>query len=467
MAFRMAWVLLDKGHSAQGSGWLARARRLIDDHAIDCSLRGWLILPDAIRAALGGDPARAEAMFSEAIAIGRRFGDVDLITIGRNGQGRSLVRQGRAAEGIALLDEVMIAVTAGEVAPLYVGEIYCIVIAGCRDAFDLHRAHEWTAALARWCEHQPDGVPYRGTCLIHRAEVMQMHGAWTDAMGEVQRACERLLAPPPKQTAGFACYQRGELHRLLGQYDKAEEAYRLASELGRRPQPGLALLRLAQGDVAGAAASIRRALDDSRDPNARSRLLAPAVEIQLAAGDVPFAKRCAEELRAIAAQLDAPFLLATSACSDAAVALAEDDADAALRFANTAVRVWREMEAPYEEARARVMVALASRAVDDSDAASFQLDAARRTFERLGAAHDADRVQELQKSERAGLEGPLTTREREVLALVATGKTNRAIAAQLGLSEKTVARHVANIFMKLDLSTRAAATAYAFKNGLA
>ena len=465
-AFRIGYVLLHKGQSAQGSGWLARSRRLLDDAGLDSVLRGWLLLPEAIRTAFAGDPGRAHEMFTEALAIGRRFGDIDLITISRNGQGRSLVKQGRVAEGVGLLDEVMVAVTSGDVSPLYVGDIYCVVIAGCTEVFDLRRAHEWTAALSRWCERQPDAVPYRGTCLVHRAEVLQLHGSWSDAMGEVERACEHLLVPPPKGAAGFACYQRGELLRLRGDFDKAENAYRQASELGRRPQPGLALLRLAQGDIAGACAAIRRALDETRDPTVRSRLLGPFAEIQLAAGDVALAKRAADELRELAATIGAPFLRAMSACCDAAIKLEEGDAEGALGLLQSALGTWREMEAPYEEARTRVLLATAARALGDDDTATFELGAARRTFERLGAASEIARLEELTQPKSTGDESPLTAREREVLALVATGKTNRAIADELSLSEKTVARHIANMFMKLGLSTRAAATAYAYKNGL-
>lgn len=465
-AFRIGFILLQKGQMAHGGGWLARARRLLDDAGCDCAVRGYLLLPEAIRVARGGDPARGYELFSEALAIGQRFGDADLIAFGRQGQGRTLIRTGRPADGLALLDEVMVAVTAGELLPLYVGDIYCSVIEACVEIFDLRRAHEWTAALQHWCDRQPDALPYRGTCLVRRAEILQLHGSWTDAMGEAERACEHLLVPPPKAAAGLAYYQRGELHRLRGEFEQAEQAYRQGAEWGRRPQPGLALLRLAQGDVDAALMSLRRAVDENRDTVVRSRVLGAYVEVLLRAGDVAAARSAAEELRDIATSFDAPFLQAMAADCAGAVLVAEGDADGALEALHRARAVWREIEAPYEDARSRVSVALASRMRGDDETATMELDAARREFQRLGAVTDLARANELARPDEAKAPSQLTARELEVLGLVATGKTNRAIADSLGLSEKTVARHISNIFMKLGLASRAAATAYAYRNRL-
>ena len=464
-AFRIGFGLLAKGQIAHGSGWLARARRVLDDAGEDSVVRGYLLLPDGIRAALSGDFARGHELFTEALAIGQRFGDTDLIAFGRQGQGRTLIKMGKVAEGIALLDEVMVAVTAGELLPMNMGDIYCSVIDACSEIFDLRRAHEWTAALERWCEAQSDHIPYRGMCLIHRAEMLQLHGAWVDAMSETELACERLLRPPPKPAAGRAYYQRGELHRLRGELDKAEAAYRQASELGRKPQPGLALLRLAQGDIDAARGSIRTAVEEARDRSTRSRMLAACVEILLAGNDTVAARSAALELAEIAATLDAPFLRAMAAHSAGAVDLAEGNAKGALSALQDALEIWREVEAPYEEARTRVLIALASREFGDADTAGLELAAARAVLQRLGAVADIARLDDLEGASSSG-STPLTGRELEVLALVATGKTNRAIADALGLSEKTVARHVANLFTKLGLSSRAAATAYAYRNRL-
>jgi DNA-binding NarL/FixJ family response regulator len=295
---------------------------------------------------------------------------------------------------------------------------------------------------------------------------MRLHGAWSDALGEAERACERLTTPPPKPGAGAAHYQRAELHRLRGELAKAEEAYRQASEAGRKPQPGLALLRLAQGDVDAAVAAIRRVVDETADRTGRSRVLGAYVELLVAANDLESARDAANELRTIAEALDAPFLRATAAHGRGAVLLAEGDAHRALAALREACDIWREMEAPYEEARTRMLIGVASRALGDTDTGELELDAARRLFQRLGAVTDLARVTELRGSGAAEGSGQLTAREREVLALIATGKTNRAIADALGLSEKTVARHVSNIFLKMDVTSRAAATAYAFTHKL-
>jgi ATP/maltotriose-dependent transcriptional regulator MalT len=465
-AYVIGFELLSKGQAAHGGGWLARARRVLDDAGKDSAVRGYLLLPEGVRAAREGNASRAYDLFDEALAIGRRFNDTDLVAFGRMGQGRALIKMGRLSEGIALLDEVMVAVTAGDLLPTSIGNIYCSVIDACAEIFDMRRAHEWTAALERWCERQPEHLPYRGACLVRRAEILQLHGAWADAMGQAERACEQLLLPPPKPAAGTAYYQRGELHRLRGELDKAEEAYRQASELGRRPQPGLALLRLAQGDADAALGAIRRCVDEAREVNVRSRMLGAFVEILLATNDTAAARSAADELRGIAAKLDAPLLRAMSAQCDGAILVAEGDAERALGILQGAIQLWRDVEAPYEEGRTRVLIAIASRMLGDEDTASLELDSARRIFQRLGAVTEVARVNDLTSHSTSKSATHLTARELEVLGLVATGKTNRGIADELGLSEKTVARHIANIFTKLGLSSRAAATAYAYRNRL-
>ena len=466
-SFWLGFELLTRGAIAQGSGWLTRARRLIDEAGIDSAIVGYLRLPEGIRT-IRDDPVRAHAMFTEALDVGKRFRDTDLMTIARMGQGRALIKMQRAAEGMAMLDDVMVAVTAGEISPLHVGDVYCSVIDACSEVFDLRRAQEWTVALTRWCDRQGDAVPYRGSCLVRRAELLQLHGSWSDALTEAERACQCLVAPPPKPSAGFANYQRGELHRLRGEYEQAEAAYREANELGRKPQPGLALLRLSQGDVDAALASIRRVVEEARDVSSRSRVLGAYATILVASGDAPAATVAAAELRAIATSFGSPFLLATASHLDGEILLAENRPAEALDSLRSALEGWREIGAPYEEARTRELIAQASRALGDLDTAALERDAARRTYERLGAVADFARVEsDVRRPPAASTAGGrLTAREREVLALVATGKTNRAIADALGLSEKTVARHLSNIFTKLDLSSRAAATAYAYRNHL-
>ena len=466
-AFWVGILAIDSGEHARAQGWFARAQRVLDEGGQhDCVERGLLLLPVAVRMAMAGDAAGAYATFTRAAEIGKRFGNRDLVTFARHGQGRALLHLGRIPEGVALLDEAMVAVIAGEVTPLVVGDVYCSVIEACHEIFDLRRAHEWTEALARWCASKPGQVVYRGLCLVRRAEVMQVHGAWPMAIDETEKACECLLKPPPQRAVGGAYYQRGELHRLRGEWNLAEDAYRQASEWGRTPQPGLSLLRLAQGRVDSAVTKIRRALDETKDRLPRAKLLPAYVEIMLAAKDIAAAKTAAGELSEIATAVGAPFLRARASYASGAVLLAEGRSEAAVMATRKAWTLWQDLEAPYDAARARALIARAMRALDDIDSAELEASAARKIFEELGAAPDAARLQDDAGPPESVSDGPLSAREVEVLRLVASGKTNRAIAEALRISEKTVARHVSNIFTKLGLNSRAAATAYAYENGL-
>ena len=461
----MVFVLMNGGEFARAGGWLARARRLLDDGQRDCVERGHLLVPLAFQHAVAGDWPSAHAISGQAAEIGDRFGDIDLVTLARNIQGRALIGQGKTVEGMTLLDELMVAVIADEVSEIVAGAVYCSVIEACQEVFDLRRAQQWTAALTHWCDSQPDLVPFSGNCLVHRAEIMQLHGAWPDAVDAAQRACERLLRRS-QPAVGAAFYQQGELHRLCGEFAQAEEAYHQASRSGRDPQPGLARLRLAQGQVDAAEATIRRATAGAQDRLARSRLLPALVEIMFAAGDAGAAGAAADELSEMAGDLDAPLLRALATHGEGAVLLLEGDARAALGALRHAWSAWRELEVPYEAARVRVLIGLACRELEDEETAEMELDAARSVFEQLGAVPDLARAQALSRESPAKPAGGLTARELDVLRLVATGKTNRSIAADLFLSEKTVARHVSNIFTKLGLSSRAAATAYAYEHDL-
>ncbi|MET9358197.1 LuxR C-terminal-related transcriptional regulator [Streptomyces sp. NPDC006617] len=464
-AFWLAVPLLLKGEVARGGGWLARARRLIDDGQLDCVEQGYLLFPSGLHLIGDGDFEGAYAAFAEAVRIGERFGEPDLVAIARHGQGRTLIYRGETAAGLALLDEAMVAVTAGELSPIVTGLIYCSVIEACQEIFDLRRAQEWTAALADWCASQPDLVPYRGQCLVHRSQVLQVRGAWPDALDEVQRACERLSDPPGQPALGMALYQQAELHRLRGAFAKAEDSYRRASRCGHPAQPGMAQLWLAQGRVDAAAAAIRNAADETPDRLSRAKVLAAYVEIMLSAADVARSRTAANELSQIAVDIGAPLLRAIAAHARGAVLLAEGDAASALGALREACQTWVDLEAPYDGARSRVLLGLARQQLGDADTSQLELDAARHVFRRLGAAPDLALLDALTRGGPDSDAG-LSPREAEVLRLVAAGKTNRAIADELVLSEKTVARHLSNIFVKCGLSTRSAATAYAYEHDL-
>ncbi len=465
-AFWHACGLFFKGDMAPAMGWVARGQRVLETADEDCPEQGWLLFLSALPIMYQGDPETAHSSFVRAGEIAERFNDPDVMTLSRLGRGHSLIMQQRTAEGTALLDELMVAVVSGEVSPLVAGVSYCAVIDLCQSVFDLRRAREWTAALSRWCDSQPDIVPYRGNCLVHRCEIFQLQGAWTDALEAAELACEWLSGPTAWDSLGSAYYQLGEIERLRGELEKAEHAYRRASRAGRQPEPGMSLLRLAQHQVEVAAAAIRRALDETQEPLDRARLLPGYVEIMLAADDVAGARKAADELTAIVLELDAPFLQAVATSSLGAILLAEGDARAALSRLRDAFVAWRELDAPHYAARVRVLIGLACRALGDGGGAEMEFDAARCSFEELGALPDLDRVLKLIAEPERRPAGALTPREVEVLELVASGKTNRAIAGELFLSDKTVARHVSNIFTKLGLSSRSAVTAYAYEHWL-
>jgi tetratricopeptide (TPR) repeat protein len=410
-ALWLAFGLIARGEMAPAGGWVARAGRLLEG-VEDCAEKGFLLAQTAIPIMFGGDPAAAYPMLEKAAEIGDRFRDPNVATLARLGQGECRIRLGEPAAAMKLFDEVMVAVTAGEVSPVLTGLVYCGVITACNTTFDLRRAQEWTAALTRWCDSQSGLVAYRGVCLVHRAEILQLKGAWPSAADEAQQACERLSNPPPGHaSAGSAFYRRGELHRLRGEFAEAEEAFRQASQAGRKPDPGLAELRLAQGQVEVAAAAIRRVAEEARDPRARSRLLPAYVEILLAAGDVAAARSGAEELSEIAAALDAPFVRALSAQANGAVLLAEGDARNALASLREAATGWRELEVPYEAARVHVLVGLACRRLGDEETARMEFDAARRTFQNLGARPDLDHVEQLSRFAESVAALPIVRRE--------------------------------------------------------
>jgi ATP/maltotriose-dependent transcriptional regulator MalT len=453
-----------RGETAQASGWLARAQRLLEGH--DCVELGYLLLPAAEQYLAEGNGNAAHATAAGVAEIGDRFGDADLIACARHVQGRALIQQGRVQAGLRLLDEAMLAVIAGELSPIMRGLIYCSVIEACQQVFALSRAREWTSALARWCEQQSELVAFAGSCLVYRAEIMLFRGDWPDAMAEACRACERFSLGVDRNPPAAAFYHRAELHRLRGESTAAEEAYRSASRLGCEPQPGLALLRMAQGRTDAACAAIRRVLSAATDRLQRAKLLPGYIEIMLTIGDIQEARNACREFEEIAKAFATDVLQAMAAHARGAVALAEGDARAALGPLRRAFEVWRHVEAPYEAARVRVRIGLACRSLGDDEAGELELGAARAVFERLGAAPELARLDSLGKRGTSAYRHGLTSRELQVLRLIAGGKTNRAIATELFLSERTIDRHVSNILTKLNVPSRAAATAHAYAHKL-
>jgi DNA-binding NarL/FixJ family response regulator len=443
------WIL---GEPARASGWHARARRLMDGEAGDCVERGYVASAEALRHMAAGDWAATRDASLEAIAAGERFGDPDLVALGLIDLGKALIEEGRAADGLGRLDEAMVALVAGELSPVVTGFVYCGVIEGCVEADELARAREWTAALADWCERQPGLVPFTGTCLLHRAEILQVDGDWDGALAEARRAADRFAERRDRRAAGQAAYRCGEILRVRGDLAGAERAFRDAARNGRDPQPGLALLRLAQGREDAACAAVAGAADAAEGWIGRARLLPAQVEILVAAGRLDAAAAAAGDLDALAARHGRSALVAAAAQARGAVALAAGDARAAAPALREAARSWLALGAPYEAARARLLVAEACRSLGDAETARLEHSAATEELARLGAA-PPDRP------------GPgLTPRELQVLRGLAAGERNREIAARLGVSRRTVDRHVGNLYAKLRVSSRAAATAWAYEH---
>lgn len=465
-AFWVVVSLATRGRTGPASGWLARARRLLDRLEGPTVEEGYLLLPEALEREGAGAFAEAQELAGRAAAIAERFEEADLLALAVHELGLTLLHQGRIGEGLRLLDEAMVTVTSGELSPMVTGLVYCGVIDGCRQVYALRRAREWTEALSRWCAEQPELVTFTGECLVHRAEILQLHGAWRDALEEARSARRRFAEISDPGAAGQALYRQGELHRLRGEFDAAEEAYREASLRGVEPQPGLALLRLAQGDHRAALAATRRAVEEATDGVQRTRVLPAHLEVLLAAGEVSRAREVCGELEELAADYGSDLLDAVVAHSRGAVELADGDPEAALGPLRRAFRAWRDMEAPHEGARTRVLLGLACRALGDHDTARLEVEAARETFRRLEAGPDLARLEALTEQDRTGGTHGLTPRQLEVLRLVAEGHSNRAIAAELVISERTVERHVSDVLLALEVPSRTAAAAYAYEHDL-
>ncbi|MGH2789087.1 MAG: LuxR C-terminal-related transcriptional regulator [Actinomycetota bacterium] len=463
-AMTIAVSLFLRGDDVAGSGWMSRAQRILRDQP-ECPEHGYVRYLLEVEAALGGSDLDAVASSAREVQeIGRRHADPNLVALGILGEGRALIRQGRVVDGNELLDEAMVAVLGDELSPEWAGNIYCHLMAACHELADFHRAAEWTRATTRWLESLPAAVLFTGICRVHRSQVFQTTGAWEQAESEALRVCEDLV-DIQVASAAEGHYQLGELRRLRGDLGRAERAYKDAHEHGRDPLPGLALLRLAQGRIDAAAVSIRAGLAGTSDRLARARLCVAQVEIACAAGDLETARKASAELNETASDYGSSGLDAMARHARGAVLLAGGQAAKALETLRGACERWQELHAPYECARVRLLLARAYDALGDSDAAARELDAAGVVFAHLGATLDANNLAALRGQ--PSLPDGLTRREAEVLALVASGKTNREVATALSISRKTVARHLSNIFTKIEVSSRTEAAAYAFAHDLA
>jgi ATP/maltotriose-dependent transcriptional regulator MalT len=355
-------------------------------------------------------------------------------------------------------------VIAGEATPIVAGHVYCTAIEGCQEISDFGRMAEWTSALERWCAAQPGLLAFTGQCAVHRGQLMRIRGEWSAALDEFELASRRYRQVGSRDAVGLAAYEAGDVHRLRGDWERADAAYQVAADHGYDPQPGLALLWLARGRAEAACAAIDRLLAEAGGPVQRCQLLPAGVEVLVASGDLERARAATAELGSLASTFGCVSLEAAAALAFGVVELAAGDASGALPYLRKAHQLWTRAGAPYERARVQVLMGRALAAVGDEGSARRELEAARSTFRQLGAGPAADEVSVLLAP--PTLPAGLTAREVEVLRLVASGRSNAQIAAALVLSEKTVARHLSNIFGKLEVGSRTAATAFAFEHDL-
>ncbi|MEQ9040333.1 MAG: LuxR C-terminal-related transcriptional regulator [Silicimonas sp.] len=453
------------GDVSLGSGWLQRAAKCADQTAPDCVQRGYLILPQVFMLRGKGDYDAAAEAADKAMAFGERCGDPDLIALAGALKGGLLFRIGRIEEGYVPFDEAMLLAAGEQLSPVVTGVVYCEIVASCCRVQEMVRAREWTAVLNDWCKRNPQAKAFTGVCQVHRAEVLQVEGNWTEAFAEAARAGQGLKGTTEQTAMANAAYRRAEIFRLRGDFERAEEEYRLAGEIAIDPQPGLALLRLARGRKDDAAGMIRRALDTAPDMPRKTALLPAGIEICIACDDLDAAGALCDELARISGTYGTEVLARVTDQARGGLALARGDWAEAIEAQSRARQYWSAFGAPYLEARLRVGIARGCAELGDAESAGIELDRAEELFKDLGAEPDLSWLRAVRSRQRASGPGVLTAREREVLTLLSEGDTNREIARRLDLSPKTVNRHVENIFDKLGVSSRAAAVATALKSG--
>ena len=451
-----------KARPAIAGAWLRRARQALE-HDQDCPEYGALRLREAEVAHGAGDLGAGEEAAGEVVLLGRRLRTPDLEAEALQTLGRVLIDQGRWAEGLSALDDAMLFAIEGRLRPYSTGKVYCSLISACEALGELGRAAEWSEATTRWAQRHPLAV-FPGLCRVHLASSLRSRGRWDEAEQQARQACAELATlNVASAAAGHA--EIGEIRRRIGDLTGAEEAFRKAEELSGQPQPGLAVLRLAQGNPDAAVAIISRALDDiTWNRLGRAQLLPARAQIAIAADDLPGAIAALEELESIATDFASPALIAAAASTRGRVQLASGDRGAVATLRQAADR-WHELGAPHEVATARMLQGAALRDEGDLDAAATAFESAGTLFSQLGAKPDLLSLGNFTNCA-PDLPAGLTTRECEVLRLVATGKTNKQIAVELFLSEKTVARHLSNIFTKIDVTSRSAATAFAYDHQL-
>jgi DNA-binding CsgD family transcriptional regulator len=465
-AFWIGMLLMFRGERARGSGWFSRAHRLVEEHKYEGPENGLLLLPAGLGSLGAGNANLALTNFNKALEAGKGYDDPDLTTLSLLGQGQAMIQLGNISEGITLLDESMISVESADISPLVVGIVYCAVIETCQMIFDIRRAQEWTAVLSQWCESQPDLVPFRGQCLIRRSQIRHIHGEWSEALDEMQRACRILSEPPGEPAAGEAYYQLAEIFRLRGDFQQAEKLYIESNKWARKPQPGLALLRLAQNEKDMAIKSIQNTLDEAKTPLQRLKVLPAYIEIMLVHNKTTDARSAVDELNAVAEKYETIFLQAITAYCQGALLLKENDFGAAIKSLRRSLILWNELNAPYEAASVRLLLGIAYRKKGDHDSAGMELTAAQWIFNELEALPDLEKVEALIDEKKAHDLHGLTLREFQVLQLVSEGDKNKTIANKLFISERTVERHLSNIFNKLQVNSRTEATTFAYKHGI-